>query len=298
MRPENITSIDLSSALKFAKQAYQFLAEVGEIIGKALNFLASSNDVSKNEIRELTCKAKREVIKKYIKSINDLRSTVSGHAFDDLLKQLKQWETISDNLLNLMKKAKPHETKGHTSWRAKIKNVWQKCEFQKLEFELSDCQEKLGHQVLSTILPLLMEHGDMINNVKDEVLSVRQYLKTDLKPTMKAAHCDLLKHIDELVRTQGELLSRNGHQRIMDSLRFDKMNDRYKNVHHPSKGTFGWIFDNSNDAEFGWLFDDNNSDDEGSGPGGSRPGHIGNGQESSVRKDAIHKFMHWLFHRW
>ncbi|KAI0852048.1 hypothetical protein F5Y00DRAFT_274270 [Daldinia vernicosa] len=239
--------MDPFAAIGFAGNIITFVDFGFKLISAANNIYESKSGASADNedlssmtgrLQQLTAKLKGA---KHIGSSSQQNNALYGIA--------AECENASEELMKLLDKLKTKtpDSRRH-ALKAAVRN-WRKSD-QKSELEkrLDRCKQQLGLELLSSIKSDSLELLDrLITSGKasqDELRSLSRNIESLRQGTnVSCLSTEALGQVRSLVQLSDEAILKTRQARVLDSLRFQLMNERFEDIEEAYEKTFDWIFD-------------------------------------------------------
>lgn len=226
------------------------------IVSAALSFVTFSTSLVKGAIQihdatqsdQAGSRSRESVIaemQRFSDSLYPQASTAVGGG--DLLRLASHCREVSDRLLALLTKLKPKNPSSKSqTFRAAIRSKMHESSIDELEASLDACRSQL-HLELTYNMGRRTEQllASLINASRQDVLKFEQ-LQTSLDNLRQAVHVSSIDpetqdSFRRLVGLHEDALAVGARRRIIQSLSFQDMRQRYEAVDDPHADTFQWV---------------------------------------------------------
>ncbi|KAL2064416.1 hypothetical protein VTL71DRAFT_4910 [Oculimacula yallundae] len=167
---------------------------------------------------------------------------------DGLCELIDLCRALGQKLLVILAKTKakrPHSLR--ESLKASMNSVWKKKEMNELRNELDRCQNQLGIHLLAIFRSEMKDQlEEALSALSSQSLEITRLYQTldNIEHDQKLA-VDSLEFLRELFSPSSPELQRLNEDRILRSLAFDGMKDRYQNVATSTVDTFNWSLEDT-----------------------------------------------------
>ncbi|RHZ67684.1 hypothetical protein CDV55_107910 [Aspergillus turcosus] len=241
-----VTIIGLvSNIISFIDLGSKFVKEVREIYNSASGATgdALSHGLIAGEMRRFA---------------NDL--VPSGQAVNKTDKAIcdlaEECKSVAEAILKLLDEIKPKRSgSSFRSVRSAIKGLWYEKDISNLQARLEKCRSQLGLQLSYATSSEIKDQLKMLAKHSQEggtrILKLQQQVQ-ELHRTVETSDLRLRQGVQNLLQLSDDSYTALITQRLLDSLRFDEMDGRFRAVARAHEKTFGWIFkshDENNEKE-------------------------------------------------
>ncbi|RHZ59992.1 uncharacterized protein CDV56_104609 [Aspergillus thermomutatus] len=276
-----ISFIDFGS--KFVKEAREIYNSASGVTGDAL-----SHGLIAGEMRKFAddLVPSGQPVNKKDKAICDLA---------------KECKSVAEDILKLLDKIKPKgSNSSFQSVRSAIKGLRYEKDISNMQDKLEKCRSQLGLQLhYATSSEIKDQLEILVKNSQEDgtrIVMLQQQVQ-ELHQNVKTSDLWLRQGVQNLLQLSEDSYTALIAQRLLDSLRFDEMDDRFQAVARAHEKTFGWIFNSHDGHDENSIMDEHSehsSDDGYDVVDESGVSDDDTHEEDPYRTTARKSFLSWL----